>query len=110
MGAAQGVILNALENRFKAVVFLDGGFGDERRLPGTDQADFAPRIKAPTLMIGGNYDFVLQGKDVVFRLLGTPPANKRMILLETAHDVSEKRADLVREVVGWLDNYLGKVD
>jgi eukaryotic-like serine/threonine-protein kinase len=110
MGAAQGVIFTALEGRFKAVIFLDGGFSDERPFPGTDQIDFAPRLKAPVLMISGKYDWVFGGKDVLFRMLGTPAANKRVVTLETAHDVSEQRADLVQEVTAWLDKYLGKVD
>jgi dienelactone hydrolase len=108
-GAAQGVIFTALEDRFKAVIFLDGGFEDERPLPGTDQVDFAPRLKAPVLMVSGRYDFVLEGKDALLRMFGTPPADKEAVTFETAHDVSEQRADLVRVVVAWLDKYLGKV-
>jgi hypothetical protein len=77
MGAALGVILTAVEDRFKTVVFLDGGFFNENMLPGTDQADFAPRLKAPTLMIGGKYDWVFLGKDPLFRLLGSPQPTKR---------------------------------
>jgi hypothetical protein len=33
-----------------------------------------------------------------------------VVLLDTAHDVSEKRSDLIREVLGWLDKYFGKVN
>ena len=110
MGAALGVIFAAVEDRFKAVVILDGGFFDEKPLPGTDQADFAPRLKAPTLLIAGKYDWIFLGKDALLRMLGTPAADKKAVLLDTAHDVSEQRADLVREVVAWLDKYLGKVN
>jgi serine/threonine protein kinase/dienelactone hydrolase len=110
MGAALGVILTAVEDRLKAVVFLDGGFFVEKMLPGTDQADFAPRLKAPALMISGKYDWVYLGKDALLRMLGTPPADKKAVTLDTAHDVSEQRADLVREVVAWLDKYLGRVN
>ena len=110
MGAALGVILTAVEDRLKAVVFLDGGFFVEKMLPGTDQADFAPRLKAPALMIGGKYDWLFLGKDALLRMLGTPAADKKAVTLDTAHDVSEQRADLVREVVAWLDKYLGRVN
>ena len=110
MGAAQGVIFTAVEDRFKAVVFLDGGFSDERPLPGTDQIDFAPRLKAPVLMISGRYDWVFGGKDVLFRMLGASATDKKAVTFETAHDVSEQRADLIREVVAWFDKYLGKVN
>ncbi len=43
-------------------------------------------------------------------MLGTPTADKKAILFDTAHDVSEQRTDLIREVLAWLDKYLGKVN
>lgn len=110
MGAAQGVIFTAVDSRFKAVILQDGGFYDERPLPGTDQVDFAPRVTAPVLMVSGKYDWILGGKDVMYRLLGTPSSNKRAVTFDTPHDVSEQRADLMREVLAWLDRYLGKVN
>lgn len=110
MGAAQGVIFAAVDGRFKAVVFQDGGFFDERPLPGTDQVDFAPRLTAPVLMVSGKYDWVLGGKDVMLRLFGTPAADKRAVTFDTPHDVSEQRTDLIREVLTWLDKYLGEVN
>jgi eukaryotic-like serine/threonine-protein kinase len=109
MGAALGVIFTAVEPRFKAVILLDGGFFAEKLLPGTDQADFAPRLKAPTLMIGGNYDWIFLGKEALYKMLGAPEADKRATNFETSHDVSEQRPDLIREVLAWLDKYLGKV-
>lgn len=110
MGAAIGVNFVAIDDRLKAALFLDGGFFGEKPLPGTDQADFAPRIKAPTLMISGKFDWIFLSKDALLRMLGTPAADKKAVMFDTAHDVSEQRADLVREVVGWLDKYFGKVN
>ena len=110
MGAALGVDLAAVEDRFKAVIFMDGGFYSQKPLPGTDQADFAPHIKAPTLLITGKFDWIFLGKDALLQLLGAPAADKKAVILETAHDVSEQRPDLVREVLAWLDKYLGKVN
>jgi serine/threonine protein kinase/dienelactone hydrolase len=109
MGAAQGVAYTALEERFKAVVFLDGGFYDERPLPGTDQVDFAPRLKAPVLMVSGKFDYVLGAKETILQLFGTPPADKKSVMFDTSHDVSEQHADMVREVLAWFDKYLGKI-
>jgi hypothetical protein len=43
-------------------------------------------------------------------LLGAPAADKKAVLLDTAHDVSEKRSELVPEVLSCLDRYLGKVE
>jgi serine/threonine protein kinase/dienelactone hydrolase len=113
MGTAFGVILTTLEERLKAVVFLDGGFFQESPLPGTDQVDFAPRLKKPVLMINGRYDFVFsleQSQLPMFRMLGTPEADKRHVALETPHDVTAQRTELVKEVLAWLDKYLGKID
>ena len=109
MGAALGVNWAAVEDRFKAVILLDGGFYSEKPLMGTDQVDFAPHLKAPTLLISGKFDWIFLGKDAMMRLLGAPAADKRAVLVETSHDVSEKRSDVVREVVAWLDKYLGKI-
>jgi len=109
MGAALGVIFTAVEDRFKTVIFLDGGFYAEKMLPGTDQADFAPRLKAPTLMISGRYDWIFMSKDALLRMIGAPAAQKKSVLFNTAHDVSEQRADLIREVLAWLDKSLGRV-
>jgi dienelactone hydrolase len=63
LGGALGLDLAGVEDRFKAVIILDGGFYNEKPLPGTDQVDFAPHIKAPTLMIAGKFDWIFLGKD-----------------------------------------------
>ncbi|MGO9262449.1 MAG: protein kinase domain-containing protein, partial [Bryobacteraceae bacterium] len=110
MGAALGVIFAAVEDRLKVAIFLDGGFFVEKMLPGTDQADFAPRLKAPTLLIAGKFDWIFLGKDALVRMLGAPAADKKVAIFDTSHDVSEQRADLVREVLAWLDKYFGKVN
>ena len=110
MGAALGVNWTAVEDRFKAVILLDGGFYNENPLPGTDQVDFAPHVKAPTLLVAGKFDWIFLGKDALLRALGAAPADKKVVLFDTAHDVSEQRSDLVREVVAWLDKYLGRVN
>lgn len=107
MGAALGVIFAGLEARFKAVIFLDGGFFSEKPLPGANQADFAPRIKAPVLLVASKFDWIFYGKDALLQLLGTPHTNKRAVTFDTVHDVSEQRTDLIREVLGWLDTHLG---
>jgi hypothetical protein len=44
MGGALGVIFAAVENRIKTLIMLDGGFYNEKPLPGADAVDFAPRV------------------------------------------------------------------
>jgi dienelactone hydrolase len=110
MGAALGVNFVGVEDRFHAAIFLDGGFFGENPLPGTDQADFAPRIKAPTLLVCGKFDWIFLGKEALIKLIGAPAADKKVVMLDTAHDVSEQRPDLMREVLAWLDKYFGKIN
>ena len=98
-----------IESSKLALNSTDGGFYQEKQLPGANQADFAPRIKAPTLLISGKFDWIFLGKDALLRLIGAPAADKKALTLETAHDVSEERAALIREVLAWLDRYLGKI-
>jgi hypothetical protein len=49
-------------------------------------------------------------QDPLFKMLGTPPADKRHVEFDTPHDVTERRAELIQSVLGWLDKYLGRVD
>ena len=114
MGAAEGVIFATfVQDRLKAVVFLDGGYFLYTPPTGGDQADFAPRLKKPVLMVNGRYDYVFSAENAqipLFQMLGAPAADKRHIELETPHDVTDRRAELVQSVLGWLDKYLGRVD
>jgi serine/threonine protein kinase/dienelactone hydrolase len=113
MGTAEGVIYTTLvQDRLRTVVFLDGGFFLGRALPGRDQVDFAPRLKKPVLMVNGRYDFTFsleKSQIPLFRMLGTPSKDKRHVVLESPHDVTARRAELVEAVLGWLDKYLGRV-
>ena len=93
------------------MIMLDGGFFDEKPLPGTDQADFAPRIKAPTLMIGGKFDWVsCWARTRCFGCWGRRRPTRKRSCSTPRTMSSEQRADLMREVVAWLDKYLGKVN
>ena len=46
----------------------------------------------------------------LFRLLGTPAADKRHVVFDSPHDVRLRRDDLIREVLAWYDKYLGPVN
>lgn len=113
MGSADGVIFaTLLQDRLKTVVFLDGGYFLQQPIPGADQADFAPRMKKPVLMVNGRYDYTFPietSQDPMFRMLGTPASEKSHVVLDTPHDVTEQRPRLTREVLLWLDRYLGAV-
>ena len=112
-GTAYGVIYTALEERFKAIVFLDGGFFLGPVARGRDQVDFAPRVKQPVLMVNGRYDFTFSPERAqipLFNMLGTPAADKKRVVFDTPHDISQQKSQLSREVLAWLDKYLGRVN
>ena len=113
-GAAYGVMLATLEERLKAIVWLDGGFfQQEIPIKGIDQVDFAARLTRPVLMVNGRYDATFpfeSAQTPLMRMLGTPAADKRQVVFDTPHDVRLRRSDLVREVLAWYDKYLGRVN
>jgi serine/threonine protein kinase/formylglycine-generating enzyme required for sulfatase activity/cephalosporin-C deacetylase-like acetyl esterase len=109
-GAAMGGLLPAVETRFKAIVLVAPGFYLQERLPEVDQVNFAPRVKAPVLMLNGRFDFIWPpsiSQEPMFRLLGTPVQHKRRVLYDTGHDIP--RPQMIMESLHWLDKYLGPV-
>ncbi|HVB86281.1 MAG TPA: hypothetical protein VNK23_06400, partial [Candidatus Dormibacteraeota bacterium] len=114
MGSAEGVIYTTIaQSRLKTAIFLDGGYFLDKPPAGGDQADFAPRLKIPVLMVNGRDDYVFslqKSQNPFFRMLGTPESEKRHVVLDTPHDVTEQRTQLVNAVLEWLDKYLGRVE
>jgi cephalosporin-C deacetylase-like acetyl esterase/predicted Ser/Thr protein kinase len=109
-GGRLGVLLVALEKRFKASVHYVAGLKFQRALPEVDPVNYASRVKIPVLMLNGRYDnfFPLETSQIpLFKLLGTVPQHKRHVVYETGHFVP--RAQLIKEVLDWLDRYLGPV-
>jgi dienelactone hydrolase len=108
-----GVIVVALEPRLRTAVLMDGGLPIGPGVgPEIDGLNFASRIKAPVLMVNGRYDFtfpVASSQEPLFRLLGSSEHNKRHVLFDAAHDTLLDRTGLIREVLQWLDRYLGVV-
>jgi serine/threonine protein kinase/dienelactone hydrolase len=109
-GAAMGALLPALEDRLRALVLISPGLFLQKPLPEVDQLNFVPRVKVPTLMLSGRFDFIFPvgtSQEPMFRLLGTPKEDKRRVLYETAHDIP--RTQMIKETLDWLDRYLGPV-
>ena len=110
-GASDAIPAVTLESRLKAAIFLTGGLQtDWPTLPETEPINFAPRIKIPLLMLSGRYDFSfpVDEQKLLFKLVGTAPEHKRYVLFDNAGHVPP-RLDVVREVLDWLDRYLGPV-
>jgi dienelactone hydrolase len=111
MGAGRTLPIVALEPRLKTAILLTGGLYDEAPLPEIDPLHFLPRIEMPVLFLGGRYDFVFPvetSQAPLFKLLGTPAEDKRHVIFEGAGHVPP-RMELIREILDWLDRYLGPV-
>ena len=113
-GAAVATRLLAVDSRFKVGVLMAGGFNSQRTLPEVDAINFAPRVIIPILMINGESDFIFpveSAQKLLLSRLGTPAEHKRHSVLPGGHDVMPQlRSRVVREVLDWLDRYVGPVE
>jgi serine/threonine protein kinase/formylglycine-generating enzyme required for sulfatase activity/dienelactone hydrolase len=110
-GAAMGGLVPAVEDRIKAVVLQSGGFYSVKSLPEVDLINFVPRVKVPVLMLNGRYDYyfmLVDDQDPMFRLLGSPPGEKRHVVYDAGHDLPDPA--VVKETLDWFDRYLGPVN
>lgn len=109
-GATLAAIMIPIEPRIKAAVLYVAGLPMERTRPEVDQINFLPRVQIPVIMLNGKYDHffpVETSQKPFFRLIGTPPENKKYSLYEGGHFVP--RTQLITESLNWLDKYLGPV-
>jgi dienelactone hydrolase len=110
-GASMPLPLLALEPRLRVAILYSGGF-TYRVLPAeTNAVNYVPRVKIPILMLNGRHDYVFPfetSQKPLFDLLGTPPANRRHVVYDAGHDPLP-RNQFVREILAWLDRYLGPV-
>ena len=107
-GAAMGPIMTAVDQRIKVSLLVLPGFYLQKSLPEVDQINFAPRVKIPTLMLSGRFDFfypVETSQLPLFRLLGAPKEDKRHVTYDVGHNIP--RNELIKETLDWLDRYLG---
>jgi len=103
-GAGNGTIISAVEDRIKTNIYVSGGLVNKVR-PEVWPINFLPRVKVPTIMLNGRYENQIRIK-AMYDLIGTP--DKKLVLFESHHIPPHN--DLVREVLAWLDQYLGPVE
>ncbi|ABF41579.1 serine/threonine protein kinase [Candidatus Koribacter versatilis Ellin345] len=109
-GSEMGTIIPAIEPRIKVVTLALGGFDLHQSLPEVDTVNFAQRIKQPTLMLNGRYDFFFPmdaTQEPLYRMLGAPKDDKKHLIYDTSHTIP--RNELIKENLNWLDKYLGPV-
>jgi cephalosporin-C deacetylase-like acetyl esterase len=109
-GALLGPVMIALDGRIRAGVLVGGGFGLQKSMPEADPFHFAPRVRQPVLMVNGRYDFFFPLDTTqlpMFRQLGTPAEQKRHVVFEAGHVPPNDL--LTKEVLDWLDRWMGPV-
>jgi eukaryotic-like serine/threonine-protein kinase len=106
-----GGIIPAVENRLKLSILVMGGITGNMEHPITYNINYITRIKIPMLMPNGKYDYAFSYEKSVlpfYKLLGTPPRDKRLVLYETDHYIPKD--EMIKEVLNWLDKYFGAAE
>ena len=107
-GGFLGAIMPAVEKRIRVVVLNVAGMRMEQALPEADQVNYLPRVTQPVLILNGEYDNyhpLETAQKPFYRLLGTPPVDKKMIVYPSGHLVP--RVEFMKETLAWLDEYPG---
>ena len=106
-GAVMGGLIPAIEPRIKTNILALGGMDFQRSLPEVDVVNFLPRVKQPTLMLNGKYDFFfpeLSSQEPFYRMLGAKKEQKKHLIYDSGHNVP--RNELIKETLNWLDQEL----
>ena len=109
LGAQFMPVFLVVEPRLKTGVLLSGGFETWTIPPEIDPVNFAPRVRQPVLMVNGREDFDLPYETAqvpLFKMLGS--ADKHHVVLEGGH-IPPKPQLVYKEILDWLDKYLGPV-
>ncbi|MCH2461202.1 MAG: SUMF1/EgtB/PvdO family nonheme iron enzyme, partial [Gemmatimonadetes bacterium] len=108
-GGRLGAIIPAVEPRFRVNMVMIGGLASGTALPEVDQINYVTRVTIPTLMLNGRHDPlqpVESSQLPMYRLLGTPEADKQHIIYEGyGHNLPPN--ERARETLDWLDQYFG---
>jgi formylglycine-generating enzyme required for sulfatase activity/dienelactone hydrolase len=105
LGGLMGGIIPSLDNRLKVNILIVGGLAGDGEL-----VSYVSRIKIPTLMLNGKYDFTFPFDKTVkpfYEFIATQANDKKLVLYETDHYVP--RNEMIKEVLAFCDKYLGSV-
>jgi dienelactone hydrolase len=108
LGGNRASVVLAVEPRFNTAILWSGGLPLLNYAPEVDPINFAPRVKTPLLMLNGRDDFTFPietSQEPLFRLLGTPAADKVRGLYDGGHVFPFSR--MIKDSLDWLDRYLG---
>jgi len=100
----------SVEDRLKLNILIIGGF-NKLLVPEIHAINYLSRVKIPTLMLNGKYDYRYNidiNVTPYYNLLGTPAKDKRLVPYDTDHSVP--RGEMIKETLNWLDKYFGPVN
>ncbi|MDC1180568.1 SUMF1/EgtB/PvdO family nonheme iron enzyme [Flavobacteriaceae bacterium] len=104
-GGQVGVNILAIENRFKTGILYVGGISLDEVREEIQPEKYAARIKTPTLLLNGRYDFYFpyQSSQLpLFNLMNLDNNNKRHVVVDYAHYVP---THIVKEeTLKWINN------
>ncbi len=108
-GSLLGLVVAALEERYRALVFIGAGFPPSYRAihASANPINFASHIRAPKLIVQGRYDEdtpLRTTTEPFFELLSEP---KRLTIYDGGHVPSVEV--LMSTTRAWLDEHLGPV-
>lgn len=108
LGASRAPLVLGVEPRFKTAILWSGGMPTGPAPPEVDAINFAPHVTTPVLMLNGLDDFtfpVQESQEPLYRLFGTPAANKGRATYPGGHVFPFSR--MIKDSLDWLDRYLG---
>ena len=110
MGADDGAIVGAVENRLRTLVLVAAGL-DDGLPPEVDGLNFAPRVRMPVLMDQRPVRLHGAARDEPAAALPPPRARRRRTRSTSSSTAATcpPWPDVVRETLDWLDRYLGPV-
>ena len=113
-GAVLGPIMLAVDDRLDTGVFVIGGIPPADFPRSVDLALFAQRVTTPVLMVNGTEDAAAPLKTSVkpmFEFLGTDEQHKELKLYPGGHGLFGLFSkQICKDVLDWLDHYLGPVE
>ena len=112
LGASLAPLILATEPRLRSAVLLAGGLSASPALPEARAENFLPRVKVPTMLLAGRYDFTFpmeSSQRTFFDMLGAPPDQKKYVLFEGGH-IPNQFNEAVKEMLAWTDRWMGPVE
>ncbi|HEY0591711.1 MAG TPA: protein kinase [Thermoanaerobaculia bacterium] len=108
-GSWSGVILGAVEERYRSIMFIGSGIRvlEKDDAEAANRINFAPRMLQPKLMLQGKWDETVAFDSEAMALYNLLPEPKRLEVFEGGHVPPPAR--MISSTTAWFDETLGPV-